>query len=180
MIAWHVGAVLLLFRWIFQDPKVDVRFLALGAIIPDLIDVPLGTVLFPQTIGTSEAVAHTLLAPTAVAIVVLASTRRGRRRRAWMALVVGWFFHLLLDGMWTSSEVFFWPLFGIEFPAGPTPFWGGIADRALADPLRWVTEAIGATYLIWLWRSVGLSDRTKRSQFLSDGRLPDRVDEVTP
>ena len=49
---------------------------------------------------------------------VLLFTRRGRRRRAFMAFGVGWLFHILLDGMWTDPEVLFWPFFGWEMPAG--------------------------------------------------------------
>ena len=71
MVAWHVGAVVFLFRWIFQDPKVDVRFLALGALLPDLIDIPIGTVLLAGSLGTSEGLAHTLVAPTLFAVGVL-------------------------------------------------------------------------------------------------------------
>ena len=176
MIAWHVGAVLFLFRWIFQDPKVDVRFLALGAILPDLIDLVIGTVVFAGSLGASEVFAHTLAAPTLFAVGVLLATRRGRRRRAWMALVVAWFLHLLLDGMWTSAEVFFWPFFGLEFPLGPQPFWGGLLERALSDPWRWLAEAVGLSYLVWLWFATGLNSPRHRKQLLETGRLADSPD----
>src|SRR5690606_23935305 len=45
MLFWHLGAILWLVRWLFRDPKVDVRFLFLGALLPDLIDIPVGTLL---------------------------------------------------------------------------------------------------------------------------------------
>ncbi|MFP5331748.1 MAG: metal-dependent hydrolase [Acidimicrobiia bacterium] len=170
MIAWHLGATLFLFRWIFRDPKVDVRFLALGALLPDLIDLPLGTLLLADTLSTGEAYAHTLLAPTAVALVVLIATRRGRRRRAWMALVVGMFFHLLLDGMWTKTEVFAWPFFG-PIPSGPSPYWDGVTDRALSDPWRWVRELAGLAYLAVVWTRSGLGDPARRRGLVRTGRL---------
>ena len=175
MIAWHVGAILFLFRWIFQDPKVDVRFLVVGALLPDLIDIPLGTIMLAGALGSSEVFAHTLLVPTLVAIVILFATRRGRRRRAWMALIVAWFLHLLIDGMWTSTEVFLWPFFGVDFPAGPEQFWGGLIDRSLSDPWRWATEAIGLGYLLWLWLATGLNLPGRRRQVLETGRLPGYV-----
>jgi hypothetical protein len=170
VIAWHIGATLFLFRWIFRDPKVDVRFLTLGALLPDLIDLPLGTLVFADTVSTGQAWAHSLLVPSVVTVVILLATRRGRRRRAWMALAVGMFFHLLLDGMWTSTEVFGWPLFG-AIPTGPMPYWDGIWDRALSDPWRWIRELVGVLYLGWVWVGSGLSDPDRRRQLLGTGRL---------
>lgn len=170
MVAWHVGAALFLFRWIFRDPKVDVRFLALGALLPDLIDLPLGTLVFARSVSTGEAWAHSLLAPTVVTVVVLVLTRRGRRRRAWMALAVGMFFHLLLDGMWTKTEVFLWPLFG-AIPSGPSPYWSDALSRALDDPWRWARELAGSLYLVYVWAQSGLGDPDRRREAVRTGRL---------
>lgn len=173
MIAWHLGAAIFLFRWIFRDPKVDIRFLAVGALLPDVIDLPVGTVLLADRYSTGELWFHSLLVPTLVVVVVLAFTRRGRRRRGWMALAVGMFFHLLVDGMWTSAETFFWPFFGLGFPTGPTPYWDGAWARALGDPIRWVLEGIGLVYLITLWRRSGLSQPGNLQLLAKQGRLPE-------
>lgn len=172
MLFWHLGAAVWLFRWIFRDPKVDVRFLLLGAILPDLIDLPIGTLILADRYSTGELWAHSLIVPTLYMVIVLLLTRRGRRRRAWMALGVGWLFHLLLDGMWVYQEVFLWPFFGWEFPAGAAPYWPLAWERALSDPWRWVKEAIGLAYLIWLWLALGLSDKDRRQTVLESGRLP--------
>lgn len=172
MVAWHLGATLFLFRWIFRDPKVDVRFLALGALLPDLIDLPLGTVVFAGSVSTGEAWAHSLLAPSVLTVLVLLATRRGRRRRAWMALVIGMFLHLLVDGMWTETEVFLWPFFG-DIPAGPMPYWERAVDRATSDPWRWALEGIGLAYLVSVWRRSGLGDPARRRELVETGRLPE-------
>lgn len=168
MLAWRLAAVTFLFRWIFRDPKVDVRFLAAGVFLPDLVDMAAMTFLGG---ARAELWAHSLLAPTLVAIAVLLATRRGRRRRAWMALVVAWLFHLLLDGMWTSAAVFLWPAFGWELPTGGQSFWPGAWERAMSDPLRWVLEVLGLLYLAGLWIRSGLSDRSRRAALLGTGRL---------
>jgi membrane-bound metal-dependent hydrolase YbcI (DUF457 family) len=170
VIAWHVGGALFLFRWIFRDPKVDVRFLAFGALLPDLIDLPLGTLLLADSLSTGEAWAHSLLAPSLATVIVLLATRRGRRRRAWMALVVGMFFHLLLDGMWMTTEVFLWPFFG-SIPHGPSPYWADVFTRAFADPWRWGREIVGLAYLTMVWVKSGLNDPTLRRRLLDSGRL---------
>jgi hypothetical protein len=174
MLFWHLGATLWLFRWIFKDPKVDVRFLLLGAVLPDLADLLYGTVIMPAY-AIGELWFHTLLAPSLYMAVVLLVTRRGRRRRAFMALGIGWLFHILLDGMWTDPEVLFWPFFGWEMPMGQAPFWAEAWSRALADPWRWFLDAAGLAYLIWLWFASGLNQKARRDDFLKTGRIPDLV-----
>lgn len=171
MLFWRLGAILWLFRWIFKDPKVDVRFLFLGALLPDLIDLPLGTLLLEDRYGSGELWAHALVSVSLFMIVVLFATRRGRRRRAFMAVAVAWLLHVLLDGMWADPEVFLWPAFGWELPFGQTPFWSLAWERALADPWRWVLEAVGIGYLIWLAIAVGLTRPERRKELITSGRL---------
>lgn len=175
MLFWHLGATLWLFRWIFRDPKVDVRFLLAGAILPDLVDLALGTSILADSFSSGELWFHTLLAPTVYMIGVLIVTRRGRRRRALMALGVGWLFHILLDGMWNDPELLFWPFFGWDLPAGESPFWLLAWERAMADPWRWVLEAVGLSYLTWLWFASGLNREKRREGLVRTGRIPDLV-----
>ena len=145
MLLWHVAAVVFLFRWIFRDPGVDHRFLVIGAIAPDLVDRGLAAMLGLEVV---EAWSHTLLGPTLLAIVVLVVTRRGERRKAWMALVVAVFFHLLIDGVWRDGALFGWPLLGTEFVPRFDGSWGAAVERAFSDPWRWVREAVGLVYLL--------------------------------
>lgn len=177
MLFWHLGASLWLFRWVFRDPKVDVRFLLLGAILADLIDMPIGTLILADRFSTGELWSHSLIAPTLYMVLVLLLTRRGRARRAWMALGVGWLFHLLLDGMWVDRNVFLWPFFGWGIPAGVAPYWALAWERALSDPWRWVLEVIGLGYLGWLWVRLGLTQPSRRKALLDTGRLPDEMVE---
>lgn len=169
MLAWHLAAVLFLFRWIFRDPKVDLRFLAAGVVLPDMIDLAAATLLEAES---GELWAHSLIVPTMIAVVVLVTTRRGRRRRAWMALVVAWLLHLLIDRMWLDAEVFLWPVFGWDVVTpGDGPFWPAAWERALADPWRWVLEALGIVYLVGLAVVSGLRRPEARARLLSTGRL---------
>lgn len=174
MLLWHVAGALFLFRWVFRDPEVDVRYLVLGAVVSDLIDLPIGTLLLESDFSTGELWMHTLVAPAVLTTAVLIVTRRGLRRRRWMAVAVGMLFHILLDGMWTTTEVFWWPLAGLGFPRGPSPYWAEAWSRALSDPWRWVREVIGAGYLVWLWNSSRLGDPAARRTVWRTGRLPAR------
>jgi membrane-bound metal-dependent hydrolase YbcI (DUF457 family) len=152
VILFHIGGAFALFRWIYRDASAELAFLALGAVIPDVIDLSIGTLLFADRFGTGELFAHSLLFPAGLGLATLVFTRRGRWRRRLMLIVIGTLMHLLLDGMWTSTETFFWPLAGTDFPAQPSPYWPGAWARAWLDPWRWLKELAGAAYLLALWR----------------------------
>lgn len=148
MILWHVAGAIFLFRWIFRDPKVDLRLLILGAVIPDAVDFVAGAFLGEPN---RQRWGHTLIVPTMAAIVILLTNRRGRRRRQLMTIVVAWLFHLVLDGVWVREQTFLWPLFGNGFAPWPE---GTAWSRALSDPWRFLKEAVGFVYLVFLWRAL--------------------------
>ena len=125
--------------------------------------------------GSAELWGHSLLAPSLVVVAVLVGTRRGRRRRAWMALAVGMFFHLLIDGLWADPETFFWPFLGLEFPEVAVPYWADVWSRAFSDPVRWVVEGIGLVYLWRVLSRAGFADPQVRADLLKTGRLPEEV-----
>ena len=145
------------------------RFLLVGALIPDVVDLSVATIYGSPR---AELWGHALVVPSLVAIGVLLATRRGRKRRGWMALVVAWLFHLLIDGMWADATAFLWPAFGFDLDVFGTGFWSDAMQRAAGDPWRWLLEVIGIVYLVWLWRASGLRDRSVRKQLWETGRLP--------
>ena len=171
MIFWHVGGAILAFRYVFRDPGVDLRFLAIGSVLPDLLDKPLGTILFADTFESGQIFGHTLLFSSALMVAVLVGTKRGVWRKRLLAVAIGSLFHLILDGMWTVKETFLWPTFGWEFPPGPESYWTGLIERLVSDPLVIVQEVAGLAYLVYLWRKAKLGDRVRRSELLRSGTI---------
>lgn len=153
MILWYAGMALAIVWNVFRDPALDHRLVVAGALLPDAVDLVAG----------HPAYAHTLTAPVAVLTVVMAGTR-GRRaaRRRLLALPIGMFLHLVLDGTWTRSEVLWWPFLGVDFPDGH--LWPPL-------PLALVEELAGAAALWWFVRRFGLADPGARRAFLRSGRL---------
>jgi hypothetical protein len=155
MVLWFAfGAIFGVWN-VFQSPGLDFRLIAVGALLPEVIDLPFG----------AQAYAHTLLAAIVVLVVtMLATTGRGRRlrRRRALGLAIGWFSALVLSAAWVHKEVFWWPAFGTaRLDAALFAPWGVVV----------VEELLGAAAAWWTWTRFGLADATRRRVFLSTGRL---------
>jgi len=85
----------------------DYRFIALGALVPDLIDKPLALL----DLGGGRSFGHTLALVAALFVVAFVSFRRNRKFLL-LSLATGCSFHLIQDGMWSSPELLLWPAFG--------------------------------------------------------------------
>ncbi len=173
MILWHLGATVAIARYVFRDPNMDLRFLMVGAVLPDLIDKPIGSLIFNEQLQNGRVYAHALLFPVVVLVVVMLFTDRGTpERKAWLGLPIGAILHLFLDGQWAEPDGFWWPFLGWTFPeVEHSQLWALIGDR-LSDPLTLIGEAAGLAYLIWLGRVTGQGDPVRRARFWADGTLP--------
>ena len=168
MIFWHVGGTIAVVRYVFKDPAMDLRFLAFGAILPDLIDKPIGWLLY----DTGRVFAHALVFPVGLLAVVMFATRRGTaRRKAWLGLPIGALLHLFLDVRFAQPEGFWWPFLGFDFPGSDSALGARILDT-LTDPWIIAGEIVGLWYLTSLYRRAGLRDPARRDEFLVTGRLP--------
>ena len=172
MLFWHVGGTIWIFRYVFKDPAVDLRALGLGAILPDLLDKPLSLIIAPEAFPADRIYGHTLVFALAILTVGLIVTRRGTTgRRAAVALAVGVLVHLLLDGLWTTPELLFWPAFGTEFPPGEAQSVGELLRLVAASPILLTLEIVGLAYLVLLARRGRLGDPERRRALIRTGKL---------
>ena len=155
MFFWFVGVGWLLVVAVFQSPALDYRMVMLGSVLP-LLDAATG----------GPWVLHTLLASVAALAVVMLLTRQRRLvRRRWLGIPIGMFVHLILDGAWASTDVFWWPAFGTSFGH----------DRLFEldrGALSLLMELAGVAALLYGWRRYGLQDPAARERFLHTGQLP--------
>jgi hypothetical protein len=170
MFLWHVAATTAITRYSFRDDRMDLRFLVLGAVLPDLIDTPLGLLFFGR-FESVRLVAHSLLFAGAAMTWILLATRRGRPRKRWMPVAIGILIHLFLDAMWADPETLWWPVLGWEFsPSGASGVGEYIGD-VVGNPWVWTGEAVGLAYLVVLGRRAGLGRRPARDLLRTTGRI---------
>ncbi len=124
--------------------RIDIRLLVIGSLLPDIIDKPAGFAF-----GISgRAFCHTLLFLILLSFVAFVF-RRGRTR--WLfPLVYGTFMHLVLDSMWRTPSVLFWPLFGWQFPPGTQcDLWLlNMLSALFSNPGAYVSELLGVAILL--------------------------------
>ncbi|MCK4475553.1 MAG: metal-dependent hydrolase [Methanophagales archaeon] len=115
-----LGIAFLFFRIlkIEQDRRLYL-FVLTGAILPDLIDKPVGEILLTNSISNGRLFAHTLLFAF---ILLLIGTylykRNGSEEKGVVFLSFASFIHLCEDQMWLSPKTLFYPVFGFDFPQG--------------------------------------------------------------
>src|SRR6476659_41154 len=108
MVLWYAAGSVFAVWNVFQSAGLDFRAVALGALLPLLVDLPSG----------HQAYGHPLIAPVAALVcVMLATSGHGHRllRRRVIGLPIGWFCGLVLSGAFASQRVFWWPAFGRGF-----------------------------------------------------------------
>jgi hypothetical protein len=167
---WHVGATIAFVRYAFRDEAMDLRYLAVGAILPNLIDLPVAIAMWTSW-EAPRVVGHSLLFGSAMMVAVLIATRRGTRRKQWILLSVGALMHLALDAMWADPNTLWWPFLGWEFTSTGLATFSEYVSSVLANPWMWAGEAVGLAYLVFLWRSSGLNDEAARRRLLSTGQV---------
>ncbi|RME82555.1 MAG: metal-dependent hydrolase [Caldilineae bacterium] len=108
----HIAYTLAAYQWARDRwpgvPDLDLRWLALAAMGPDLIDKPLAALYFYRRFKSAVLFAHTLL----FQIGLLFWARERKRLLPYALAFVG---HILLDRMWFFPETFYWPFKGWRF-----------------------------------------------------------------
>lgn len=154
MFFWFIGTAIVAVAMVFRDPRFDYRLLIVGSVLP------LADALF----GGARALHSVTVSVGLLAVLMIATSGRKPVRKMLLGLPIGMILHLVFDGAWNNTEVFWWPLFGTSFDD---------AALLLVDRGWWsiLLEAIGVGICVWLWRHNQLRDRARRSAFFRDGRL---------
>lgn len=102
---------------------IDPRYLVIGALLPDLVDKPIGRMIFASSVANGRIIGHTLLFCFLLLLIGLYLYEK-RMDIKVLTLATGSFFHLFEDQMWAQPRTFFWPLRGLSFPRDHTDYSG--------------------------------------------------------
>ncbi len=158
---------------------IDYRLVILGSLLPDIIDKPLGGIIFREALGNSRVYSHTLL-------FLLLFSGMGMflwfaYRKSWLLVLAGGvFFHHVLDLMWLWPQTFLWPLYGWGFAKGNPDGWFWQWIKSLfTKPDIFIPELIGVVILaLFVFELV---HHKKLREFITTGRLtkilPNKADK---
>jgi hypothetical protein len=150
---------------VFRDPRLDHRLVAVGALLPLLLDGALSAVRGP--FGRTWLL-HSLSVHVALlALVMGVSIGRKPLRKRLLAVSIGGFAHLVLDGSWVDTAAFGWPL---GWPLG------GAVTQNLQVLQRGVVinvllEIVGLGVGALLYQRCRLTVKSRQSDFVKTGRL---------
>jgi len=152
MLLWFLGTAVLSVWYVFTDPRFDYRLLVVGAVLPDVIDLPAGQARWVHSLTVSVG---------ALAAVMLVTAGRKPIRRLLLGLPIGMMLHLVFDGAWASTKVFWWPFLGswgnVDVPSIQRGWWN--------VPL----ESAGAVMLLWIWKRFELANPERRRTWWRTG-----------
>ncbi len=154
MFLWFIGTAVIAVWYVFRDERFDYRLLVVGALLPEL-DALFGGMRWMHSLAFSVAL---------LIVVMAASVGRRPRRKLLLGLAIGTFLHLVFDGAWATTDVFWWPFTGASIGDEPLP---SVQRGWWNVPL----EAAGLAIVAWAWRRAGLSDAARRRAVLGNGRL---------
>jgi hypothetical protein len=153
---WFIGTAVITVWYVFRDPRFDYRLLVVGSVAPEL-DALFGGMRWLHSLTCSVVL---------LGVVMVVSIGRTQLRKLLLGLPIGMLLHLVFDGAWATTEVFWWPFTGASIGDEPLPS----AQRGWWNVLL---EAIGLLLIVWSWRCAGLADPRRRRAVLRTGRLFD-------
>ena len=122
---------------------------ALGSILPDLVDKPVGLLLFPEIFGTGRIFFHALLIFFLILFSgILIYTKYPRTGILVLAVAAGVITHQVLDAMWLQPSNWYWPALG-PFKGHSRPdffidaFW-----RTVKNPTEWLAGIAILAFLV--------------------------------
>ena len=155
MLFWFIGTATLAVWYVFRDSRFDHRLLIVGVLLPDVVD---------GVWGGARAL-HSLVGSVAIlAGVMFATVGKRPLRRRLLAIPIGTFLHLVFDGAFGNTQVFWWPFGGASFEGARLP----VVERGWVNiPL----EVAGLVLCAWAWKMFGLRETAKRTAFIRSGTL---------
>ncbi len=151
--------------------KIDYRFVLIGALLPDIIDKPLGLIILNY--GNGRLIAHTLVFALLLTMIALWKKdtpidAKGVMHMRLYALSGGAWIHLLLDSMWLFPVTLFWPFLG-NFQHGNITIYA-IGD-SITQPMNYLSEAAGLAILLYLVIRNRLYKKPNLMKFIRKGQI---------
>ena len=150
---------------------IDFRIVIIAAIFPDIIDKIVGMIIFKEEIGSGRIFTHSMLVIGVISIfsIILYRLNFGHFLRTLFYISPLWI-HLLLDRMWETPKVLFWPTFGISFPRVDVEF-SDFFTILVSNPYILTGEILGSLIIFTIIIRYRLYVKERFFNFIKNGKL---------
>jgi len=124
---------------VFRDRRA-IPACAFGALLPDIIDKPLGHIFLASSLGYGRIYSHTLLFLAIATLIGIVLFWRYRNVLA-LAAAAGIASHQILDAMWREPVNWLYPFFGPFTHGGEARSFTDLIMSELAEPTEWILLA---------------------------------------
>ena len=126
MLFWFIGTSVASVWSVFRDPKFAYRWVIVGALVPMFSVV--------TVVGVLTAV-------------MLLTIGKKSERKNFLALTIGLFLHLVFDGAFLNTKMFWWPLAGLSLDGYAIP----VIERGF---LNIPFEIVGVGLILWARKQI--------------------------
>jgi hypothetical protein len=156
----HVASATVASRW--ASKAADLRWVIFFGLLADLVDKPIGLVIFKETINNGRVYFHSLLINLVLTLLLVAF-------RKPLVYPLALWVHQLTDLMWTRPSVAFWPFTG-GFGYRELPFDQWVYSAL--NPYNVTTELIGTVVVAAIVVRYRLYKKAVFFGWLRTGRIP--------
>jgi membrane-bound metal-dependent hydrolase YbcI (DUF457 family) len=124
----------------------DIRAILIGAILPDIIDKPIGHWILAGELDNGRIFSHSLVFLMLVTLCGIFIYSR-YRSTFFLAIAFGVLMHLVLDSMWLDPHALFWAFLGFSFEHGEPGNYLLEILRNMGHPNVFIPEITGLVIL---------------------------------
>ncbi|WP_420847028.1 metal-dependent hydrolase [Methanogenium marinum] len=141
-----IGITLGIFLLYLTKDCRAIIYCAIGSLLPDIIDKPLGHIFLPS-IGYGRIFFHSLTVCALVALLGVIILIKWRHP-GLLFVAAGMLSHQLADGMWDELQGWFWPIFG-GFPHRYMPnYFENMFSLELSSPSEMLLMALAVIFFL--------------------------------
>ena len=160
LVLGHVASATVAARW--ASKAADLRWVIFFGLLADLVDKPIGLVIFRETINNGRVYFHSLLVNILLTLLLVAF-------RKPLVYPLALWIHQLTDLMWTRPSVALWPFTG-GFGYRDLPFDQWVYSAL--GPYNVTTEVIGIVVVAAVVVRYRLYNKSILLEWIRTGRLP--------
>lgn len=146
--------------------RVDFRLVVVFAMIPDIIDKPLGHFILGEDLNNGRIFAHSLV--FLIVFTILCIILFKKLFLVYAFPILG---HQILDFMWEVPNTWYWPLQGWGFESTDVDIWAHWFDTLFTDPYVLIGELAGLGILATVFVFFRLYRKDNFLYGLRKGRL---------